>query len=156
MIRKLFLAMALLVGAAHCHGQTTVATAGGEAGTLSFTVGQVIYTATTGEAGSLTAGVHQAYDISTVALGAVGLANGISLNAYPNPVADRLTLVVADASAVADLGYTLTDAAGRTLTTDRITAAKVTIDMTAFAPAVYFLRVDEGTTLVRTFKIVKK
>ncbi|MBR2773262.1 MAG: T9SS type A sorting domain-containing protein, partial [Bacteroidales bacterium] len=97
-------------------------------------------------------GVQQAYIITTVGVGDV--AATVELNAYPNPVADRLTLSVADTDNA--LRYTLTDNNGRALATSEIANAITEIDMANLVPAVYFLRVDDGNVMVRTFKIVKK
>ena len=74
------------------------------------------------------------------------MAANIALSAYPNPVADT------DKA----LRYTLTDNNGRTLATNEIADALTEIDMANLVPAVYFLRVDDGNVMVRTFKIVKK
>ncbi|MBO7145637.1 MAG: T9SS type A sorting domain-containing protein [Salinivirgaceae bacterium] len=135
------------------NAQTTVATAGGEAGTVSFTVGQPFVEVSRSDAGSITPGVQQAYAISIID----GIDNKqISLEAevYPNPVVDRLTLRVADAD-MAALRYTLTDNNGRTLETADIAEVQTSIDMARYVQGVYFLCVDDGNALVKTFKIVK-
>ena len=151
---KLFPAMVLFLGAMHCQGQSTVAAAGGEAGSVSYTVGQVFVEPSTSDKGSLTPGVQQTYEIIVVD----GIANTqITLEAqvYPNPTADWLTLSVAEAD-FANLRYTLTDANGRTIAVDNIADAQTAIDMSRFAPAVYLLRVDDGEKALKTFRIVKK
>ena len=153
MRRIIFPAVALLFCAAAANAQTAVATAGGEAGTVSFTVGQPFVEVAESNAGSLAPGVQQAYAISVVD----GIDNEqISLEAevYPNPVIDRLTLRVADAN-MAALRYTLTDNNGRILETADIAEAQTSIDMAQYVQGVYFLRVDDGNVVVKTFKIVK-
>ena len=132
-MRKILFAAALLFTAGAASAQTAVATAGGEAGTVSYTIGQPFVETAQSDAGSLAPGVQQA---------------------YPNPVADRLTLSVADTDKA--LRYTLTDNNGRALATSEIANAITEIDMANLVPAVYFLRVDDGNVMVRTFKIVKK
>lgn len=154
MKRRLILLMAFvaLIGA-KADAQTAVATAGGEAGTVSYTVGQTFVDVAVSDKGSLTPGVQQAYVITTVEVGMPEQAAAVELSAYPNPVADRLTLTTDAADA--NLRYTLTDATGRTITADEITDAQIAIDM-AYQPAgIYFLRVDNGKNMVKTFKIVK-
>lgn len=153
MRRIIFSAVALLFCAAAANAQTAVATAGGEAGTVSFTVGQPFVEVAESDAGSFTPGVQQAYAITVVD----GIDNEqISLEAevYPNPVVDRLTLRVADADNVA-LRYTLTDNNGRILETADIAEVQTAIDMARYVQGVYFLRVDDGNAVVKTFKIVK-
>ncbi len=154
MKRRLILLMATiaLVGA-KTQAQTAVATAGGEAGTVSFTVGQAFVDPVASDAGSITPGVQQAYEITIVD----GIENTfVTLEAavYPNPTADWLTLSV-DNYDSAPLRYTLTDNNGRTIETADVVDQQTQIDMSSLTPAVYFLRVDNGERVVKTFKIVK-
>lgn len=151
--KKMILAAAVLLSAGAASAQTAVVTAGGETGTVSFTVGQPFYETTTSDNGSLTAGVQQTFEIKTVEVGVAELAAAVELEAYPNPVTDRLTLR-ADAPDAA-LRYTLTDNNGRTLATDIIVDSQTEIDMSRNVQGIYFLRVDDGKTLVKTFKVVK-
>ena len=59
----------VLFGLGGLNAQTTVAAVGGEStgtgGTVSYTVGQIIYTTNIGANGSLAQGVQQPYEIST-------------------------------------------------------------------------------------------
>ena len=148
----ILMAAAALIGV-KANAQSAVATAGGEAGTVSFTVGQPFVTPAASDAGSLTPGVQQAYDI-TVVNGVENTQISLEAEIYPNPVVDRLTLSVMDADGVV-LHYTLTDANGRTIATAEIVDAQTAIDMARYVQGVYFLRVDDGNVVVKTFKIVK-
>ncbi len=144
---------AMALTGAIAEAQTTVTVTGGEAGTMSFTVGQPFYQTATSDAGSLAAGVQQAYAISIVD----GIENSqISLEAevFPNPVVDRLNLRVEN-TADATLRYMLTDNNGRTLASDGIADVQTAIDMTLYVQGAYFLRVDDGERVVKTFKIIK-
>ena len=151
-VRKLIPAMALFLSATAANAQTAVTTAGGEAGTLSYTVGQPFYEAATTDAGSLTPGVQQAYVITTVEVGVPETAASLTLEAYPNPTPDNLTL---RCEANAALRYTLTDANGRTLLAGDTNSDLTTIGMSQFTPGIYLLRVDDGNVMVKTFRIVK-
>jgi hypothetical protein len=74
------------------HAQESVNTAGGNAsgsgGSVSYSVGQIVYTTNTGDNGTVAQGVQQAYEISAVT--GIEEANNISLivSAYPNPTTD--------------------------------------------------------------------
>ena len=154
MKRRLILLMAVvaMIGV-ETKAQTAVATAGGEAGTVSFSVGQTFVEVAESGNGSLTPGVQQTYEIIVVD----GIHNRqVTLEAavYPNPVTDRLVLRVYDT--LATLRYTLTDANGRILASDDISDEQTTIEMDRFAQGVYFVRVTDGDAAVRTFKVVKK
>ena len=148
----LLIAVAVLFGA-KANAQSAVTSAGGEAGTVSFTVGQPFVTPAVSDAGSLTPGVQQAYEI-TIVNGIENTQISLEAEVYPNPVVDRLTLSVSDADGVV-LHYTLTDANGRTIATAEIVDAQTAIDMARYVQGVYFLRVDDGNVVVKTFKIVK-
>ena len=79
-------------------GQQAVVTAGAEAtgtgGTVSYSVGQVVYQTHASTSGSVAEGVQQPYEISV--LSSTKDVAGISLtcSVYPNPTADYLTLKV--------------------------------------------------------------
>ena len=147
------MAFVALIGA-KANAQTAVATAGGEAGTVSYTVGQVFVDVATSDKGSVAPGVQQAYEITIVEVGVADRLVTLEAAVYPNPVTDRLVLRVDDTAAA--LRYILTDANGRAITTDNIVDAQTAIDMGRLTPAMYLLRVDDGAKSVKTFRIVKK
>ena len=75
--------------------QEAIPASGGDAsgvgGTLSYTVGQLVYTNNSGNNGSVAQGVQQPYEISTT----VGIEiTNISLDfiAYPNPTSSNIVL----------------------------------------------------------------
>ena len=145
----LLMAFVALIGA-KANGQTAVVTAGGEAGTVSYTVGQTFVDVAVSDKGSVTPGVQQAYEI-TIIDGVDDRQVTLEAAVYPNPVTDRLVLRVDDT----DLRYSLTDANGRAIAADNIIDVQTSIEMSNLAQGVYFLRVDNGKNMVKTFKIVK-
>ncbi|MEJ5266144.1 MAG: hypothetical protein WHT29_12590, partial [Bacteroidales bacterium] len=98
---KLSAIILLGLGLTGLQAQESVNATGGNAfgsgGSVSYSVGQVVYTTNSGTNGSVAQGVQQPYEISVV----TGLeeAKGINLSvsAYPNPTTDYLTLRI-DAS----------------------------------------------------------
>jgi len=97
---KLSAVLLLGLGLTGLQAQTNVNATGGNAsgngGSVSYSVGQVVYTTHKGSNGSVAQGVQQPYEISVAG---IDEANGISLRvtAYPNPTTDYLTLEI-DAS----------------------------------------------------------
>ena len=93
---KLSAALFLGLGLAGLHAQEAIPATGGNAlgsgGSVSYSVGQVVYTTSTGINGSVAQGVQQPYEISIV----TGLeeAKGITLqcSVYPNPAKDKCTV----------------------------------------------------------------
>ena len=131
--------------------------ASGSAGTVSYSVGQVIYTTNTGTNGTVAQGVQQPFEISIV----TGLeeAKGINLtvSAYLNPTTDFLNLKVDASSAfnIQLLSYQLYDMSGKLLETKKLVGNQTCIAMSNLVPATYFLKVIEANIEVKSFKIIK-
>lgn len=132
----------------------TGSNASGSGGSVSYSVGQVVYTNNTGTNGSVAQGVQQAFEISVV----TGLeqAKGINLSvsAYPNPTTDYLTLSIGEID-ISNLSYQLYDMNGKLLQNAKITGNQTSIVMSNLVPANYFVKVIQGNKEVKTFKIIK-
>ena len=126
--------------------------AAGSGGSVSYSVGQVVYTTNTGTNGSVAQGIQQAYEISVIT--AIEEAKDINLSAYPNPTADYLTLEVNDYQR-SPLRFHLYDINGKLLQNEKITSNHTTIVMSDLATATYFVKVIRNNKEVKTFKIVK-
>jgi len=134
--------------------------AAGSGGSLSYSVGQVVYATNTGTNGSVAQGVQQPYEISTVT--GIEEAKGINLSvtAYPNPTTDFLTLEVKEFD-FSNLHFQLFDINGRLLQSEKITGTQTSIVMSNLVPATYFVKVivkSQGIASqqeVKTFKIIK-
>jgi hypothetical protein len=128
--------------------------ASGSDGSVSYTVGQLLYTTNTGTNGSVAEGVQQPYEISVV----VGIEQAKNINlictVYPNPATDLLTLEVEIADNE-NLFFQLYDVMGKLMVSKRLIDIKTTISMTNLAPATYFLKVTNNQKVVKTFKIIK-
>ena len=161
--KKLKLSAVLLLGLGltGLQAQTSVNATGGDAsgsgGTVSYSVGQVVYTTNSGTNGSVAQGVQQPYEISVVT--GIEEAKGINLSvtAYPNPTTDYLTLSI-DASttlSIQSMSYQLYDMNGKLLQSEKITGNQTSIVMSNLVPANYFVKVTQGNKEVKTFKIIK-
>ncbi len=139
--------------------QETIPAAGGNAtgsgGSVSFTIGQTFYTAPAGADGSVSQGVQQPYEISTVT--GIEQARGIDLAVavFPNPVTDFLVLRVARYDPE-NLYYQLFDIQSRLIKTGKIVAEETLIDMSGITPSVYLLRLLDNEKHIKTFRIIKK
>lgn len=129
--------------------------ASGDGGSVSYSVGQVVYSTNRGANGSVTQGVQQPYEISVVA--GIEQATGImlELSAYPNPASDFLT-VKAENYDTDNLSYQLFDINGKLLESKKAEGNETIIVISNLVPATYFLRVVENNEEIKTFKIVKK
>lgn len=155
---KLSAVLLLGLGLTGLQAQESVNATGGNAsgsgGTVSYSVGQVVYTTNTGTNGSVEQGVQQPYEISV--LTAIEQAKGINLSvsAYPNPTTDFLTLRI-DEFEISNLSYQLYDMNGKLLQSKKITGNQTSIAMGNLVPANYFVKVIQGNKEVKTFKIIK-
>lgn len=148
--------MLLFVG---LHAQESTTASGGEAsgdgGTVSYSVGQVVYGTHSGTTGSVSEGIQQPYEISVI----IGLEEtGINLNisAFPNPTTDYLILKIADdAHQESRFTITLYDLNGRVIEQQVVVSNETAIDMASLNAATYILKVNNENQEVKTFKIIK-
>ena len=142
--------------------QEAIPASGGDAsgndGSVSYSVGQVVYITNTGTNGSVAEGVQQPYDISVVT--EIEETKGINLtySAYPNPTTDYLTLKVENYNKE-NLSYQLYNMDGKLLEKKKISNAETSIIMSNFIPATYFLKIVQTrhtlSQQVKAFKIIK-
>lgn len=158
--KRIFLIVLLLfgIGLLGVHAQESLNTIGGNAsgtgGTVSYSIGQVMYQTYTWTSGSIAEGVQQSYEISVVT--AIEETESINLlvSAYPNPTANFLTLEIKQIK-FSNTQFQLYDALGKLLRTEKITDDKTIIDMSNLVPATYFVIVTQENKEVKTFKIIK-
>ena len=124
----------------------------GSGGSVAYSVGQIVYTTSTGTTGSVAQGVEQAYEIYSVGIKETTL--NISLSVFPNPTSDFLTLKVEDYNNEA-LNYTLLDEQGRLVFNEQITTQDTQVAMSTLARGAYFINVLQANKKIQTFKIIK-
>ncbi|HUX97315.1 MAG TPA: T9SS type A sorting domain-containing protein [Bacteroidales bacterium] len=127
----------------------------GTGGSVSYTVGQVVYTTNTGTNGSAAQGVQQPYEISVEAGIKEALGILLEIVAYPNPTTDFIKLKIENYEVV-NLRYQIFDINGNLLLSNIIDNKENNISMQNLMPATYFLKVIQGNKNVKTFKIIKK
>lgn len=127
----------------------------GSGGSVAYSIGQILYTSSSGASAGLVHGVQQPYEISTI----TGLEKyreiALSLSTFPNPVTDILILKVGDLTWT-DLNYQMYNSEGKIFMSYKLLDAETNIDMNTLAPGMYFLRVNKESEIVKTFKIIKK
>ena len=142
------------------HAQNSISTSGGNASgsgeTVSYSVGQAVYTTNTSiTAGSVAHGVQQPFEISVIT--SIEQARDITLvyYAYPNPASEFLSLNI-DNYENENLSYKLFDANGKLLKSKIVTGNETIISMANLLPSFYFLKVIDDQKEIITFKIIKK
>ena len=156
---KLSAVLLLGLGLTGLQAQTSVnATDGdvsGSGGSVSYSVGQVVYTTNTGTNGSVSEGVQQPFEISVVT--GIEEAKDIFLNvsAYPNPTTDYLELKVENLQ-LSELSYKLYDISGKVYQNKEIGNSITKIEMQNLPQGIYFIKViDTKNKEFKTFKIIK-
>jgi hypothetical protein len=148
----------LCIGLSVLHAQNAIPASGGNAsgdgGTLSYSVGQQVYTTNTGTNGSVAQGVQQPYEISVVT--GIETAKDIFLEmvVYPNPAADFISLKIINYEGQ-NLSYQLCDANGSLLHDNKIAGNETSIEMRNYVSATYFLKLTDNNKVIKTFKIIK-
>jgi hypothetical protein len=132
---------------------TTGGTSAGTGGSVSYTVGQIAYSTASGTSGSANQGVQQPYEFYSVGLTGHPAIN-LQLVVYPNPTLSELTLSINDFNS-ANLFYHLYDDNGKLLNSQIIQSDNTVIPMAHLSAGSYLLKVIDGKTELRNFKVIK-
>ncbi|WP_445715731.1 T9SS type A sorting domain-containing protein [Flavobacterium sp.] len=157
--KLLFFSIVYIFSISSLNAQNSVNTSGnnltGVNGTVSYSVGQVIYTTNTGTNGSNSQGVQQPFEISEV-LSSIDYSSIVKdLKIYPNPSSNLLILNISNFNDI-KLDFEILDINGKILITEKNLKHENIIDITSFSNAVYFLKINHENEAIKTFKIIKK
>jgi hypothetical protein len=139
------------------NSQEAIPSSGGEgkgiSGTVSYSVGQLVYTTNSSSNGKLKQGVQQGIEL--FALNNIDLT-AINLTAitYPNPTTNKVILALKD-SDLTNLSYTLYDLNRKDLISGVVNHAHTPIPMETFQSGVYILKVNQNNKELKSFKIIK-
>ena len=151
-ITVLFLTTSILTIA-----QSNTVTAGGTAispaGSITYTIGQTNYTTNTGSNATISQGLQQAFEIVTLSNNEIPQIQ-LTAAVYPNPTVQNVTLSIKDYD-FTDLKYTLFDIQGKLISSGKISQNETRIEMANLPTALYFLKVNNAATDLKTFKIIK-
>jgi len=155
---KYFSLFAFFVASNFSKAQESVNSIGGvdvgTGGTVSFSVGQMVYTTDSKESGSLVQGIQRPYKITTTDI--KKLDNTLSFKAYPNPSSDDLFLEM-NAFRNEKLNYQLYDMQGKLIMTNPIEVPKTQINMRALAVGAYVIHIhDSKNQAIQTIQIIKE
>jgi hypothetical protein len=155
---KLIACTALVIAGTTLRAQNAVPAAGAEAtgsgGSSSYTVGEPVYTTNTGTNGSVAQGVQQPYELFIVTDLTSRATVQLSINAYPNPTTDFLTLQIADLKNQT-MAYELVDSKGKILLSKNEITTTETIAVATLTAATYYLKVTQNNKEVKIFKVIK-
>ncbi len=139
------------------YSQETISAAGGEAsgeiGIASFSVGQLVYTASNTPKGKMNQGVQHGlsqFELSNHELTSLSLR----AETYPNPTKHGVVLYLEDAE-LENLNYSLYDIYGKYLESGKITGLTTSINLKSYQSGVYLLKVNEENVELKSFRIIK-
>ena len=141
------------------HGQAANTTTGGKAvgsgGSVTYTVGQILYSTITASNGTVAQGVQQPYEISVVT--AIANTENINLGSliYPNPTSGHIKLIF-ESEGYENLSFRLYNVNGVLLYVNKVENRETEISLENQSSGVYFLHVSKNNTEVKIFKIIKK
>ena len=139
--------------------QEAISTTGGDSngsnGSVSYSIGQVVYSTNIDVNGnSVSEGVQQPYEISVTTSIPEAKDISLKLSAYPNPTTEYLTIKVEDYK-FAELKYLFFDINGKLLKTVKATGKETNIKVNNLIPANYFVKVIDSNKEIKVFKIIK-
>lgn len=146
-------------GTVAIQAQKSISAAGGNAagtgGTVSYTIGQVVYTPISGATGIITQGVQQPYEISVVTGIEEASEINLEISVYPNPAVGYVNLKVEKYDAD-NLSYMLYDMNGMLFQKKKVEGSETRIQIGHLLPGTYFLRIADNNKDIKIFKIIKK
>lgn len=146
------------------NAQETISTSGGSAfgsaGSVTYTVGQIVYTTYSDATGSVSQGVQQPYEISIESESSQIKGVSLQCSVYPNPVVNLLTLKVENFIDEKITCY-LYDVNAKILLTKSVEKKETSISVANLSSATYYLKVVQmnqnlSPQVVKVFKIIKK
>ncbi len=139
--------------------QEVVTAVGGEligsGGFVSNTIGQIFFHTLTDNSGTVSQGVQHPHELVIVQIN-TGDRGNICVLAYPNPATDRIILRIEseDINSFKTVHYQLFDSGGMLIKSNPISDSETQIRLEGLLSSAYFLKIIEGTQVIRTFKII--
>ncbi len=157
-MKKMILFIFLLQYFGVIQAQEAVYTSGGNGsgsgGTIGYSIGQLAFNEVSDGTFSVSQGVQQPIETSTV-LSLEGYQHlNLNLLVFPNPTKEVVKLSFKN-EYENKLTYKLVDINGRLIQTKDELKANETIDMKSLSSAIYYLTIFENNLVIKTFKIIK-
>jgi hypothetical protein len=158
-MKKVIFLLFFMISCILINAQETVSISGGNAtgsgGSVSYTIGQILYNTFSGSTGTVAQGVQQPYEISVVT--AIENAEGITLEyiVYPNPTSGLIKLIIKPFD-YENWRFRLFDLNSILLQDKKIENEETEISLGNLSASIYFLKVISNNKEVIVFKIVKR
>jgi len=159
MIKNIFITKILLISCFYFnYAQENISVSGGEStsndGVVSFSIGQVFYNNFENNDGSISEGIQQVYEISVISQIKDKQTNNIEIYAYPNPANDYIIIDIKDYKDE-DYSFEICDINGKILFKNVINSTKTKAFIDETISSIYFIKILQNKTEIKTFKILK-
>lgn len=152
-MKKLTIAVGLLIMGINAHGQEVIASQGDSfenaSGSIDYTIGEVVINTVTDGTNDLTQGFHQT---SWNFLSLADFAPEFLVGVFPNPTENYLNI---QSDMYEGVTYILTDAQGKRVLTNVLTGSLTTLKVAHLAPGPYNLSLEKSGAHLKTFRLVK-
>jgi len=154
----------LCIGLPELTAQNAIPSSGGNAtgtgGTVSYSIGQIVFSTIPGINGTITQGVQQPYEISVVTGIKEDKDISLEFSLFPNPAEEFIKLKIKNFE-IDNLRYELYDVRANLLENRKIENNETTISMQYNLSGIYFLKIvktqqSSAQKVIKTFKIIKK
>jgi len=158
--KKIITLLLLLIGFTGMQAQQAFSSTVGDMlgnGSVSYSVGQLLYTTNIGPNNTIAQGIQQAFEISTIAGFEKLLGINLAYSVFPNPTSNSLQINVDAKNAldVQSMTYQLVNLEGKLLEANKLKTEITNIDMSHLVASTYFIHVIQGKKALKTFKIIK-
>jgi hypothetical protein len=161
MNKKIFILVAFIctVALSGLKAQESVNASSGDisddGGTVSYSIGQTFQASYDGANGSSSTWIQQAIEILVINNIDYSFNSSINIKAFPNPATENIILSI-DKLENKAIKYMLFDYNGKLIEQNNINSNETIINLTHLNSSVYFVKITDGHTHFKTFKIIKK
>ncbi len=124
-----------------------------EEGSISFSIGQLVFNQQNASKHSKIQGVQQAYEISISTL-TESTCKALNLSVFPNPTSSEVTISTDDVRE--GLFAQLFDSAGRLVDAQKMLNPQTIFQFGELAATTYFIKITQNDNFIQTFKVVKQ
>ncbi len=149
----------LITGLSIVHAQLITATIGDDIyssnGSVSFTVGQVVYSSYQASGGSVTEGIQLPHETRAIT-GTEEKGTGLNVTAYPNPTAGNIIVNLSCMDQGEVLDIQIFDVNGKLIENVNLNSNETKLNMSNYAPGTYFIKMIYKNQVPKACKIIKK
>lgn len=126
----------------------------GHGGSISYSVGQVFYSAAENGGTFISKGVQQSYAVSHNYLSVPTKNELTGIKVFPNPTKGNITIEI-PSSEKSELHYIMYNSKGKAITQNYITPFRNNLNIKHLPSGLYTIRIFNKVNIGKTFKVIK-